>query len=76
VNTALRSSIRHSNRIEGRTASVPAHEKVYDAIVARNPRAASEAMRAIIVEVQRLIERGVPARAASKSARRKKAAAR
>jgi len=59
VNTALRISIRYTNRLKGRTASVPAHEKVFDAIVARDPRGASEAMRAIIVEVQKLIESGM-----------------
>jgi DNA-binding FadR family transcriptional regulator len=78
VNTALRISIRYTNRIKGRTASVPAHEKVFDAIVARDAKAASDAMRAIIVEVQKLIESGVPAPTAksSKPARRKSLASR
>jgi DNA-binding FadR family transcriptional regulator len=71
VNTALRISIRYTNRIKGRTASVPAHEKVFDAIVAHDARAASEAMRTIIVEVQRLIESGAPGAKASRPAGRR-----
>jgi len=57
VNTALRISIRFTNSLKGvRQASVPAHEKVVFAIVARDPTAASAAMNALLVEVMDLIE--------------------
>lgn len=72
VNTALRISIRYTNRIKGRTASVPAHEKVFDAIVARDAKGASEAMRAIIVEVAKLIENGATTPAAKGQTRAKR----
>jgi DNA-binding FadR family transcriptional regulator len=55
INTALRISIRFTNRIKGRTASIPAHEEVLKAIVAHDAARASTAMRAIIVEVLELI---------------------
>ncbi|HEX7761067.1 MAG TPA: FadR/GntR family transcriptional regulator [Caulobacteraceae bacterium] len=55
VNTALRISIRFTNRIQGRTASILAHETVLRAIEARDPEAASQAARAIIVDVLDLI---------------------
>jgi DNA-binding FadR family transcriptional regulator len=65
VNTALRISIRFTNRSKGRTASVPAHEEVLDAIVARDPERAAAAMRSIINEVLDLIAtasiKGAPA---------------
>jgi DNA-binding FadR family transcriptional regulator len=76
VNTALRISIRYTNRIKGRTASVPAHEKVFDAIVARDAKGASEAMRAIIMEVQKLIENGATARASRGQTRAKRSPSR
>ncbi len=60
VETALRTSIRFTNRIKGRTASVPAHAAVRDAIVARDPREAAERMRTIITDVVDLID-GAPA---------------
>lgn len=56
VSTALRTSIRFTNRIKGRTASVADHAAVRDAIVARNPDAARTAMRAIISDVLDLID--------------------
>jgi DNA-binding FadR family transcriptional regulator len=57
VNTALRISIRFTNSVKGvRQASVPAHEAVVDAILARDPQAASAAMTALLVEVMDLIE--------------------
>ena len=57
VNTALRISIQFTNSQKGvRQASVPAHEKVVDAIVARDPAAASEAMNQLLIEVLDLIE--------------------
>jgi DNA-binding FadR family transcriptional regulator len=58
VNTALRISIRFTNSLAAvRHASVPAHEAVVDAIVARDPAAASAAMNALLVDVMVLIER-------------------
>lgn len=55
VNTALRISIRFTNRIKGRTASIPSHEDVANAIIARDAVAAQSAMQAIIVDVLELI---------------------
>ena len=55
VTTALRTSIRFTNRFKGRTASLPAHKAVLDAIAAREPGAARTAMAAIIEEVMVLI---------------------
>jgi len=55
VATALRTSIRFTNRFKGRTASLPAHRAVLTAIEAREPEAAYQAMRAIIDEVMELI---------------------
>ena len=55
VATALRTSIRFTNRIVGRTADLPAHEAVKNAIVAGNPAEASAAMTAIITDVMALI---------------------
>lgn len=57
VATALRTSIRFTNRIKGRTASVADHAAVNDAIVARQPEAARVAMRGLIGDVLTLIER-------------------
>ena len=58
VNTALRISIRFTNSLKGvRQASVPAHEKVVEAIQAQDPAAASAAMAALLVEVMQLIDR-------------------
>ena len=55
VNTALRISIRFTNRIEDRTASVRVHEAVMKAIIARDPERAAVAMRGIVNEVLKLI---------------------
>jgi DNA-binding FadR family transcriptional regulator len=55
VNTALRISIRFTNRIKGRTASIPSHEIVADAIIARDAQKASTAMHDMIVGVLDLI---------------------
>lgn len=55
VATALRSSIRLTNRIKGRTADLAAHGAVRDAILARDPNAAHAAMSAIIRDVMVLI---------------------
>ena len=56
VATALRTSIRVTNRIEGRTASIPDHAAVSDAILARDPLAARRAMRRLIGRVLDLID--------------------
>lgn len=56
VSTALQASIRMTNRIKGRTASVADHEMVRDAIVARDADGARKAMRLLIGEVLTLIE--------------------
>lgn len=56
IATALRSSIRLTNRYKGvRLASVADHEKVADAIIAGRPKAAAAAMRALIQEALNLI---------------------
>jgi DNA-binding FadR family transcriptional regulator len=55
VGTALRTSIRFTNRIKGRTASIADHAAVRDAIAARDPDGAREAMRALIGDVLELI---------------------
>lgn len=69
VNTALRISIRFTNRIKGRTASIPSHEDVAEAIIARDADKASAAMREIIVDVLELIRAASPA-TESEAARR------
>jgi DNA-binding FadR family transcriptional regulator len=56
VATALRTSIRFTNRIKGRTASVADHGAVRDAIVARDGERARQAMRHLIGDVLELIE--------------------
>jgi DNA-binding FadR family transcriptional regulator len=55
VATALRTSIRFTNRFKGRAADVAAHRAVFTAIQARNPNAARTAMTAIIGEVMEFI---------------------
>ena len=58
VNTALRISIRFtSSRKDRNHACVAAHRKVADAIVARDPGAASAAMTEVLTEVLDLIAR-------------------
>ncbi|HET9639116.1 MAG TPA: FCD domain-containing protein [Allosphingosinicella sp.] len=56
VATALRTSIRFTNRFKGRTASLPAHHAVLVAIEAGDGLAARGAMAAIIAEVMSMIE--------------------
>jgi len=56
VATALRTSIRFTNRIKGRSASLPAHHAVLAAVEARDPAGADAAMKAIIAEVMSLID--------------------
>ncbi|HEY0411659.1 MAG TPA: FadR/GntR family transcriptional regulator [Allosphingosinicella sp.] len=55
VATALRTSIRFTNSIQGRTASLPAHKAVLDAVLARDEAGAHAAMTAIIDDVMMLI---------------------
>ncbi|WP_408591611.1 FadR/GntR family transcriptional regulator [Novosphingobium sp.] len=55
VATALRTSIRLTNRIKGRTADLAAHGAVKEAILARDPDTARAAMSAIIGDVMELI---------------------
>jgi DNA-binding FadR family transcriptional regulator len=55
VGTALRTSIRFTNRIKGHTASVAEHGAVRDAILARDPDRARQAMRSLIGDVLDLI---------------------
>jgi DNA-binding FadR family transcriptional regulator len=56
VTTALRTSIRFTNRIKGRTASIADHQAVRDAVVARDADEARAAMRHLISDVLELIE--------------------
>lgn len=55
VSTALRTSIRFTNRIKGRTADLAQHGAVLKAIEARTGDAARDAMRLIISDVVELI---------------------
>jgi len=55
ISTALRISIRTTNRYKGVQASVADHKKVADAIIAGRANAAGDAMRMIIKEVMDLI---------------------
>lgn len=57
VATALRTSIRFTNRIKGRTADLAAHEAVKLAIEQRDVERARRAMLAIIDDVMLLIEK-------------------
>jgi DNA-binding FadR family transcriptional regulator len=56
VATALRTSIRFTNRFKGRTASLPAHHAVLAAIEAKDAAGARAAMAAIIDDVVDLFE--------------------
>ena len=55
VATALRTSIRFTNRIKGRSANIADHAAVADAIAARDTDRARDAMRRIIGDVLDLI---------------------
>src|SRR3546814_6959033 len=57
VSTALRTSIRFTNRLKGRTASVADHAAVRDAIAAPDPDAARSAMGHLHGEVLMLRDR-------------------
>jgi DNA-binding FadR family transcriptional regulator len=56
VSTALRTSIRFTNRFKGHSADVADHEAVKDAILDGDPDRARAAMRKIIVDVLLLID--------------------
>lgn len=56
VETALRTSIRFTNRFKGRTASLPQHRAVLTAIEERDPEAAQGGMVALIADVMILID--------------------
>jgi DNA-binding FadR family transcriptional regulator len=56
VGTALRTSIRFTNRIKGRSASIADHAAVRNAIEARDAESARAAMRALIGDVLDLID--------------------
>ena len=56
VKTALHTSIRFTNRIKGRTASLADHAAVERAILARDAETARAAMRHLIAEVLELID--------------------
>jgi DNA-binding FadR family transcriptional regulator len=56
IATALQTSIRFTNRFQGRTASLPAHEAVLAAIESGSPDGARTAMATIIRDVMALIE--------------------
>lgn len=63
VKTALRTSIRFTNDVQGHAASLPAHRAVLDAIRAGDSAAAQAAMNLIVRDVAFLlqaIERGDP----------------
>ncbi len=56
VSTALRTSIRFTNRFKGRTASLPQHHDVLDAIERGDVDGAHAAMSALIADVMGLID--------------------
>ena len=58
ITTALKISIRMTNRIKGHTASVPAHRRVFDAIRAGDSARAQAAMTSILTEVMALVTAG------------------
>lgn len=55
ITTALRTSIRFTNRFKGRTASLPQHGEVLNAIQRGDPGAARAAMDVLIADVMALI---------------------
>ena len=67
VNTALRISIRFTNSIKGRSASIPQHEEVLDAVRAHDAERASAAMRRLILDVLELIAAAAPRNAGGRS---------
>lgn len=59
VATALQTSIQFTNRYRGRSASLPAHQAVMDAIIARDATTAAATMRELIADVMNLIEEAI-----------------
>lgn len=57
VETALRTSIRFTNRFNGRTASLPQHQAVLDAIERHDAQGANAAMTELIAAVMELVGR-------------------
>lgn len=55
INTALRISIRFTNRVKGRAADISQHQEVLNAILGGDAERAAEVMRALITEVLDLI---------------------
>lgn len=55
VATALQTSIQFTNRYRGRSASLPAHKAVMDAIIAHDATTAADTMRELIADVMELI---------------------
>ena len=56
VTTALQTSIQFTNRYRGRSASLPGHKAVLDAIFERDAERAAECMRLLIGDVMVLIK--------------------
>lgn len=69
VNTALRISIRFTNSIKGRSASIPQHEQVLAAVRARDCARASAAMRSLILDVLDVVTAGAPPRSGTATPR-------
>lgn len=67
VNTALRISIRFTNSIKGRSASIAQHEEVLAAVRARDPERAAAAIRRLILDVLELITASAPRNGSGKS---------
>lgn len=67
VNTALRISIRFTNSIKGRRASIPQHGKVLDAVRARDPKRAEAAMRLLILDVLELVSAAAPGNSSART---------
>lgn len=59
VNTALRISIRFTNRLQGQGATIAEHARVYDAIRRRDPEGARQAMHMLVGDSLRLIREHV-----------------
>ncbi|WP_374944267.1 FadR/GntR family transcriptional regulator [Sphingomonas sp.] len=59
VSTALRTSIKFTNRLSGRSASIADHAAVHDAVLRRDAEGARAAMAVLIEKVLVLIERSV-----------------
>src|SRR5262245_62229903 len=62
VETALRFSIRLTNKTKGATADFDAHEKIYRAIRNSNPDAATRACRELITEALALVNKSAKSR--------------